>query len=117
MCGQNGITLKPKEFKFCRREVDFTGFNITWDGYHPTDNRRSTLRSWFGLVHQFAPFLTTAPLMELFQDLLKSKSSHNKVVYWDSNLQELFLKTKNQICNIVTQGLAFYDTKRNNTYH
>ena len=55
--------------------------------------------------------------MGLFQDLLKSKSSHNKAVYWDSNLQELFLKTKNQICNIVTQGLAFYDTKRNNSYH
>ena len=126
LCGQNGITLNPEKFKFCRREVDFAGFNITWDGYRPTENMLSALinfpmpdkptitdiRSWFGLVHQFAPFLATAPLMEPFRDLLKSKGSHNKIVYWDSNLQELFLKTKNEICNIATQGLTFYDTNR-----
>ena len=51
--------------------------------------------------------------MKLFQDLLKSKSSHDKAVYGDSNLQKLFLKTKSKICNIATQGLIFYDTKRN----
>ena len=34
-------------------------------------------------------------------------------MYWDSNLQELFLKTINEIYNIATQGLTFYDTKRN----
>ena len=127
LCGQNGITLNPEKFKFCQREVDFAGFNITWDGYRPTDNMLSAfknfpmpekptitnIRSWFGLVHQFAPFLTTAPLMEPFRNLLKSKNFHNKAVYWDSNLQELFLKTKNEICNIATEGLTFYDTKRN----
>ena len=32
--------------------------------------------------------------MELFWELLKSNSSQNKATYWDSNLQELFLKIK-----------------------
>ena len=34
-------------------------------------------------------------------------------MYWDSNLQELFIQTINEICNIATQGLTFYDTRRN----
>ena len=54
--------------------------------------------------------------MELFWELLKSNSSQNKATYWDSNLQELFLKTKkSKTCDIATQGLTFYDTKRNTT--
>ena len=53
--------------------------------------------------------------MEPFRELLKSNSSHKRAIYWDSSLQELFLKTKSEICDIATQGLTFYDTKRNTT--
>ena len=71
------------------------------------------IRSWFGLVRQFAPFLATVPLMKPFQELLKSNSFHNEAINWDSNLQQSFLKSKKKICDIIIQGFTFYDTKRN----
>ena len=45
LCGQNDINLNPKKFKFCRKEIDFAGYNIAWDGYHTTDNM-----SWLSLL-------------------------------------------------------------------
>lgn len=45
LCGQNDITLNPKKFKFCQKEIDFAGYNIAWDGYHTTDNMLSSLSS------------------------------------------------------------------------
>lgn len=50
------------------------------------------IRSWFRLVNQVAPFLSTAPLMEPFRALLKKPSS--KTVYWDSQLQAIFETTQ-----------------------
>ena len=52
-------------------------YNIGWEAYIPTEERLSVvrdfhmpakpsiidIRSWFGLVNQLAPFLTTAPVM------------------------------------------------------
>ena len=35
-CGNNGIILNPKKFKFAETEVDFLGFSITDSGVKPT---------------------------------------------------------------------------------
>lgn len=84
-CGRKGITLKPDKFKFCRRETNFVGFHIGWDSYKPTGERLAAIRefsmpesptltdiwSWHGFVNQLAPFLTTAPIMEPFRELLR----------------------------------------------
>ena len=32
LCAENGITLNPVKFKFCRREVDFVGYLSHWVG-------------------------------------------------------------------------------------
>ncbi len=84
MC-QKGDHTEPKKFKFCRREVEFVGYTVGWEAYGPTEERLpaiknfsmlekpaiTDIRSWFGLVNQLAPFLTTSPVMEPFKDLLK----------------------------------------------
>ena len=35
LVGSNGITLNPKKFQFCQREVEFAGFQITQDSVKP----------------------------------------------------------------------------------
>ena len=68
------------------------------------------IRSWFGLVNQLVPLLAVSPLMEPFRDLLKPRAS--KKVYWDQNLQTIFTRTKEVICNMAENGLAYFDRSR-----
>ena len=124
LCGQNGITLNPDKFKFCRREVEFTGYHLGWDGYKPTEDKLSAIRnfpmpeqptisdirSWFGLVNQMAPFLAVSPLMQPFRDLLKPTAT--KKVYWDEHLQGLFNQVRDTICSMAADGLAYFDKSR-----
>ena len=126
-CAQKGITLHPKKFRFCRREVDFVGYHIGWEAYYPTEERLSALRSfnmpekpsikdirsWFGFVNQLAPFLATAPVMAPFRELLKKPSSKN--VYWDGQLKEKFNQAKEIICQLAKDGLAYFDSSRPTT--
>ena len=124
LCGSNGVTLNPDKFKFCRREVEFVGYFLGWEDYRPTGDKLSAIknfpmpeqpsitdiRSWFGLVNQLAPFLAVSPLMEPFRDLLKPGAS--KKVYWDQNLQTIFNKTKEAVCSMAANGLAYFDRSR-----
>ena len=127
LCAEKGITLKPEKFMFCRREVDFVGFHLSWDEYAPTSDRLAAIRdfnmpaqpsitdirSWFGFVNQIAPFLATAPIMEPFRDLLKKPSG--KKVYWDEQLQQKLHQAKETICQLARDGLAYYDRTRPTT--
>ena len=122
-CAVNGITLNPDKFKFCRRTVEFIGYDLGWESYHPTPDRLSAvrdfpmppeptitdIRSWHGLVNQLAPFLATAPVMAPFRDL---KKPTKKKVYWDGVLQKKFEEAKTIICQLAKDGLRYYDKSR-----
>ena len=124
LCGRNGVTLNPGKFKFCRREVEFVFYFLSWDDFRPTSDRLSAIRnfpmpeqpsitdirSWFGVVNQLSPFLAVSPLMEPFRDLLKPGAS--KKVYWDQNLQRIFIQTTEAICKMAAEGLAYFDQSR-----
>ena len=124
ICSSKGITLKPEKFKFCRREVEFVGFDVGWDSYRPSEDCLSAIRkfsmpqtptisdirSWYGFVNQLAPFLATAPVMVYFRDLLKKPTG--KQVYWDENLQEKFRHVQDIICRLAKDGLTYYDKLR-----
>ena len=124
VCEKNGITLNPSKFKFCQREVEFVGFHLGWDAYHPTEDRLAAIRnfpmplepsitdirSWHGLVNQLAPFMATAPIMAPFRDLLKKQTK--KKVYWDEQLQKHFESAKSTICQLAQEGLVYYDKSR-----
>ena len=123
-CYESGITLNPDKFRFCKREVEFVGYDLGWESYHPTSDRLAAIRdfpmpseptitdirSWHGLVNQLAPFMATAPVMAPFRDLLKKPVK--KKVYWDSVLQQKFEETKGTICRLVKDGLKYYDKSR-----
>ena len=123
-CAEKGITLNPEKFKFCRREVEFVGYSVGWEAYGPTEERLSAIksfnmpakpsitdiRSWFGLVNQLAPFLATAPVMAPFRELLKKPTARS--VYWDDQLEIKFKQSKDIICQLAKDGLAYFDCTR-----
>ena len=124
LCENNGITLNPKKFQFCQREVDFVGYTLLWDKFLPSEDKLSAIknfpmpespsisdiRSWFGLVNQLAPFVATAPIMAPFRDLLKK--GNGRKVYWDDNLKMRFEYAKTELCKLVVNGLVYYDMSR-----
>ncbi|XP_066981039.1 uncharacterized protein [Macrobrachium rosenbergii] len=121
VCASKGITLKPEKFRFCKKEVEFVGFDVGWDSYKPSEDCLSAIRSflmpqkptisdirsWYGFVNQLDPFLTTVPIMTHFRDLLKKPSG--KQVYWDEHLQERFRQVQNTVCKLAKDGLTYYD--------
>ena len=123
-CLDNGVTLRPDKFSFCKRNVTFAGYLLGWEEYKPSHDlikcitdfsmppkpSLTDIRSWFGLVNQVAPFLAVAPIMEPFRELLKKPSG--KTVYWDDTLGALFTSAKETIKNLAAEGLRYYDTSR-----
>lgn len=76
----------------------------------PTKPSLTAFRSWFGLVNQVAHFLTPAPLMEPFRELLKRPSGTSE--YWDSQLQAIFEATREAIGKLASEGLRYYGVTR-----
>jgi len=123
-CMENGVTLRPDKFHFCKRSVTFAGYVLDWEEYQPSKDlvrsimeftmpTRPTLtdvRAWFGLVNQVAPFLAVAPIMEPFRELLKKPVA--KSVYWDEQLQAIFSSAKDTIGQLAAAGLRYYDVSR-----
>uniref|UniRef100_A0A0P4VNI8 Reverse transcriptase n=1 Tax=Scylla olivacea TaxID=85551 RepID=A0A0P4VNI8_SCYOL len=123
-CRDNGVTLRPDKFSFCKRNVTFAGYLLGWEDYQPSHDliksitefmmpaspSLTDIRSWFGLVNQVAPFLAVAPIMEPFRELLKKPAG--KTVYWDNTLDAIFTSAKDTIKNLAAEGLKFYDTSR-----
>ena len=123
-CGKAGVTLSPDKFRFCRREVEFVGFNLGWNSYTPCTGKLAAIsnfpmpekptitdiRSFAGLVNQVAPFMATAPIMEPFRALLKD--SQSKHVYWDDVLKKKFEEVKSTVCQLINRGLQYYDKNK-----
>lgn len=126
-CEENSVTLSPRKFKFCRREVEFAGYFLGWDKFYPSSDMVSAIgnfpmpsnpsisdiRAWFGLVNQISPFYATASIMEPFRELLEHKGKDNsKTVYWDSALQKLFEASKQTILEELNKGLTYFDIEK-----
>ena len=45
-CAAHGIVLNPSKFKFCRKEITFTGFRITPTGIKPSDSTLKAIRDF-----------------------------------------------------------------------
>ena len=120
VCRDNDVTLSEKKFNFCQKQLEFAGFKLGWDSYTASDDILSAvssfpmpespsisdIRAWFGLVNQLAPFFATCKVMQPFRELLQSK---NKLVYWDSVLQEVFEQSKRKIIEKAVRGLKYFN--------
>ena len=117
---QNGVVLNIIKFQFCQMDVQFAGLTITSKGVVPSNSMLSAIadfpvptnltdaRSWFGLVNQVAWAYSLGPIMQPFRDLIKSKSEFN----WTASLQNAFEKSKNEIVQLVKEGVSTFDVKK-----
>ena len=98
-CRQHGVSLNREKVQFMQPSVKFAGFMVSSNGYRPdpalTDATRdfpaptdiSSLRSFFGLVNQVAPFSDSiARHMQPLRTLLSAKRDF----CWYQNQQEAF---------------------------
>ncbi len=120
LCADNGIVFNPSKFKFGRKSVKFAGFEVTEDGYRPanhvvegirnfpTPKSTTDVRSWFGLVQYVAYSFSQTKCMEPLRDLQSKK----KPFYWDSNLENAFQKSKQEILRLISEGVRAYDMRK-----
>ena len=120
LCARNGVIFNPEKFLFALQIIDFAGYTITLDSIKPTTKMLKAIkefptpttikgiRGWFGVVAfvSFAYALSSA--MSPFRDLLASK----KKFYWDSELDELFRKTKSYVVDMVIDGVRMFEMGR-----
>ena len=120
LCSRNGVIFNPQKFKFARDTVDFAGFTITLSGIKPTAAMIQSIkefptpttitgaRAWFGLVDQVAYAFAQSKIMAPFRDLLQK----NRKFYWDSTLDTIFLKSKDDIIQRIEEGVQMYEIGR-----
>lgn len=119
LCATNGVVFNPSKFKFARSEIEFAGFNLTWDGIRPSDSLLEAIknfpkpqnitdaRSWFGLVNQVAFSINTSETMQPFRELLKPGKW-----YWDSQLDNAFEHSKASIVRMIEDGVKSFEPQR-----
>ena len=120
VCGRNGITLNPGKFVFSSPVVDFAGFTITMDSVLPSPKYSDAIlnfpvpsnihdiRSWFGLVNQVSYAFSMAERMLPFRALLKAGQQFR----WDTELQEIFDESKEQIVQEIEIGVRIFDKSK-----
>ena len=120
LCADNGVVFNKPKFKFARETVEFAGFDVTMEGYRPsnriisairdfpTPKNTSDVRSWFGIVNQVAYAFAQSRLMQPFKSLLQKKQPF----FWNDALEEAFQKSKEEIVRLVEQGVYAYDLQK-----
>ena len=119
LCHDNGVVLNKDIFQFAQKFVEFVGFEITEEGYKPlkriieaiqnfpVPKTITDVRSWFRLVNQLSYSFAQARVMEPFRKLLSSKT-----FYWDSHIEDVFNKLKDEIVKLVQDGIKTFVRER-----
>ena len=120
LAGKSGIIFNPEKFQFGQREVDFAGFRVTEDRIDPlpkyfsairdfpTPKSTTDIRSWFGLVNQVANYAQLRDIMAPFRPFL----SERHPFYWNMELDESFIASKDAIIAAIRKGVEIFDPKR-----
>ena len=121
LCAENGIVVNKGKFEFCQKKIEFAGLLLTENGVSPSLSILSSIKSfespkdlrsaraWFGLINQVSWAYSLSECMKPFRNLIKPGSKF----YWDSTLEELFSKCKEDIIQKVKDGVRCFDvTKR-----
>ena len=77
----------------------------------PTPTNVTGVRYWFGLINQEAYASFQAEVMVPFRELLKSKT-----FYWDSTLQDIFDKSKEDISQCIIKGVKHSNVESSISY-
>ena len=119
LTGGAGIIMNPDKFVFCRKKLEFLGFELTEDGVEPgrellksilefpRPRDISGIRSWFGLVEQVAWAFSKTDIMNPLRHLL----SPNSEFLWTQELNNSFERSKQEIIKAVKNGVKSFDPK------
>ena len=112
---KHGITLSAKKFTFAQERVQFCGYILNSTGWSmdpdktraitefPQPLTRTDLRSFFGLVNQFAQFTKSiAKSAEPLRPLLKTSNEF----LWEDHHTQAFRETKEAL--VATPTLAYF---------
>ena len=110
--------FNEEKFQFALSTVEFAGFEVTSAGFKPsgkaiaaikdfpTPKNITDIRSWFGLVNQVAYAFAQSKTMAPFREFLSSKT---RKFLWDSTMDEIFRKSKEEIIRLVNDGVRTFD--------
>lgn len=117
LCGRNGVIFNPSKFEFALDIIDFAGFTVTLDSIKPCLKMMKAilefplpatlkgLQAWFGIVNQVAYAFAQSSIMFPFRELLQK----DRKFYWDSTLDALFIKSKDNILQKIEDGVKMFD--------
>ena len=120
VAGKSGVIFNPEKFQFAQRVVDFAGFRVSEDRIDPlpkyfsairdfpTPKSTTDIRSWFGLVNQVANYAQLRDIMAPFRPFLSEKHPF----YWNIDLEEAFLASKEAIIDAIREGVEIFDPNR-----
>lgn len=120
LCAKNGIIFNLEKLQFCKREVEFVGYQITDSGMKPTEDMLASIlafprpqdisgvRGFFGLVEQVAWAFVKTRVMDPFRELLKGGTTF----LWTQELEIAFSRAKEKIVDLVKEGVKSFDVGR-----
>ena len=118
--GQAGIILNPSKFQFAEKTVDFAGFRVSDTTIEPlpkylnairdfpTPISTTDVRSWFGLVNQVSNYGQLRDIMAPFKPFLSPRHKF----FWNTELNQAFLKSKECIIQAIRHGVEIFDLKK-----
>lgn len=120
LMGREGIILNASKFQFCRKHIEFAGFEITAEDVRPLPKyleaiqcfprpkKIADVRAWFGLVNQVSHYGRLTTIMAPFKPLLSTKTPF----CWTSELDDAFANSKLELINAIKDGVRIFDSTR-----
>ena len=118
-----GLVFNADKLQFGQETVEFAGLDVTLDGVKPSSkfldsirsfprpNTLSEARSFFGMINQVAYSFSMSSIMEEFRHLLKP-DTWSDGFQWTEDLIGKFDAAKEEIVKAVTDGVKYFDVKR-----
>ena len=117
LVSKNGVVLNPLKFKFCKKEVDFSGFTVGNGTIRPMEKHleaiasfprptsTTNMKSYMALCNQVAYAFPIKEILQPFRDLLCA----GRKFYWDDTLQTLFENSRKVISDCAAVDISSFD--------
>ena len=120
-----GLIFNSDKFQFGQDTVDFAGLEVSKEGVKPSKKLMESIqnfprpenisdaRSFFGLVNQVSYTFSMSSVMEPLRLLLKPDTwSPGSRFSWTAQLENSFIKAKEEILKAICDGVKYFDVKR-----
>jgi len=117
LLGKHGILQIPDKFRFCKKEINWSGFVIGPEKVKPmahisaairnfpTPQNKTDMRSFMALAQQISYATAVAPQLLPFRTLLKAGTAWE----WNQQHDDIFVKVKDHLSSAVEEGITLFD--------